>query len=67
MYVQRVDSEVIRVHVEVVENLSEGHPSPSLVHHHALRLCLIGFLDEGQQVLLRHAGSSMDVCVHLRE
>lgn len=66
MDVQRVHSEVVRVHVEVVENLFEGQSLPGFLQDHALCVRLIGGLDEVKQMLLAHTGSSMDVSVYLR-
>lgn len=67
MYIQGVDSKVIRVLIEAVENLLESHLLSSLFQHHTVCISLICFLDEGQQVFLRHAGSCMDMCIHLCE
>ena len=65
MHVQGVHGEVVRVHVEVVEHLSEGELPPCLLQHHPLRLRLVGGLDEVEQVLLGHAGRCVNVSVHL--
>ena len=65
MYIQRVNSKVIRVLIEAVENLLESHLLSSVFQHHAVRISLICFLDKGQQVFLRHAGSCMNMCIHL--
>lgn len=65
MYIQRVHSKVIRVHVEALENLLEGHLLSILSQNDALRISLICFLDEGKEVFLRHACSCMNMCVHL--
>lgn len=65
MDVQRVDSEVVRVHVEVVEDLFEGQFLSRLLQHHALCVRLIGALDEVKQVLLVHTGCGVDVSVYL--
>lgn len=67
MYVQRVHSKVVRVHIEAVKNLLESHLFPCLFQHHTVGIGLVCFLDEGQQVFLRHAGSCMNMCVHLKE
>lgn len=67
MYVQRVHRKVIGVLIEAVENLLESHLLSSLFQHHTVSISLVCFLDEGQQVFLRHAGSCMNMCVHLRE
>lgn len=66
MDVQRVHSEVVRVHVEVVEDLFEGQFLSRLLQHHALCICLVGALDEVQQMLLVHTGGGVDMSVYLR-
>lgn len=66
MYIQRVHGEVIGVLIEVVENLLESHLLSCLFQHHTVSISLVCFLDKGQQVFLRHAGSCMNMCVHLR-
>lgn len=66
VYIQRVHSKVIWVLIEAVENLLERHLLASLVQHHAVCVSFICFLDEGQQVFLGHAGSCVNVRVHLR-
>lgn len=65
MDVQRVHSEVVRVHVEVVEDLLEGPFLSRLLQDHTLGVRLIGALDEVEQVLLVHTGCGVDVSVHL--
>ena len=65
MDVQRVHSEVVRVHVQAVEHLPQGDLPAPLLGHCPVGLRLIRVLDEAQQVLLVHAGSCMDVHVHL--
>lgn len=67
MYIQRVHGKVIWVLIEAVENLLESHLLFSLFQHHTASINLICFLDEGQEVFLRHAGSCMNMCVHLRD
>lgn len=67
MHIQRVHSKVIRVHIEAVENLLESHLFSRLFQHHTVGISLVCFLDEGQQVFLRHAGGCMNMRVHLRE
>ena len=67
MHIQRVHSKVIGVLIETVENLLESHLLSSLFQHHTVSTSLICFLDEGQQVFLRHAGSCMNMRVHLIE
>lgn len=65
MDVQRVHSEVIGVHVEVVEDLFEGQSLSGLLQHHTLCVCLIGALDEVKQMFLVHTGCGVDVSVYL--
>lgn len=67
VYIQRIHSKVIGVHIEGVENLLESHPFSSLFQHYTVSISLVCFLDECQQVFLRHAGSCMNMRVHLRE
>ena len=67
MHIQRVHGEVIWVHVEAVENLLEGHLLSILFYNQAACFSLVCFLDEGQQVLLRHACSCMNMRVNLEE
>lgn len=50
---------------ELLEKLFQGELFALGVVDHAVGVHTIGFLDETQQVLLVHAGCSMDVCVHL--
>lgn len=52
MYIQRVNSKVVGVLIEAVENLLESHLFPSLFQDHAVCISLACFLDEGQQVFL---------------
>ena len=66
MDVQWVHSEVVRVHVQAVEHLPQGNLPAPLLGHCPVGLRLVRVLDEAQQVLLVHAGSCMDVRVHLR-
>lgn len=65
VHVQRVHRQVIRVQVERLEQLLQGDlPALELVHD-ALGVHAVRLLDETQQVLLVHAGCSVDVGVHL--
>lgn len=65
MHIQGVHSQVIRVQVERLEELLHGDLLPSKVVHNAVGIRAVRLLDEAQQVLLVHAGSSVDVGVHL--
>lgn len=65
MHIQGVHSQVIRVQVERLEELLHGDLLPSKVVHNAVGIHAVRLLDEAQQVLLVHAGSSVDVGVHL--
>lgn len=65
MHVQRVHSEVIGVHSQLLKHLLEGDLLAVLLQDHSVCLRLTGGLNELQQVLLVHAGSGMDVGVHL--
>lgn len=65
MHVQGVHGEVIGVHVEFVEDFLELERLTALLQDRAIRLLLVRGLYELQQMLLVHAGSSVNVCVHL--
>lgn len=65
VHVQRVHSQIVGVHVQAVENLLERHLPPGLFQHNPVSVMVVGFLNEGQEVLLGHAGSRVNVCVHL--
>ena len=65
MHVQRVHSEVIGVHVQVLKHLLQGDLLSILLQDIAVGLSLTGGLDELQKVLLVHAGRCVDVGVHL--
>lgn len=66
MHVQRVHGQVVRIHVEFAEDLSQREFASALLQHDSLGLGLGRGLDELQQVLLVHAGRRVDVSVHLR-
>ncbi len=65
MHIQGVHSEVIRVQVKGLEELLHSDLSPLKVVHNAVSVHAVRLLDEAQQVLLVHAGGSVDVGVHL--
>lgn len=65
MHIQGVHSEVIRVHVKALKELLHSDLPPFEVVHDAVSVHAVRLLDEAQQVLLVHAGSSVDVSVHL--
>lgn len=65
MHIQGVHGEVIRVQVKGLEELLHSDLSPFKVVHDAVSIHAVRLLDEAQQVLLVHAGSSVDVGVHL--
>lgn len=65
MDVQRVDSEVVGVHVEGSEDFFQRDLLAALLQDHAVGIHLVGGLYKLQQMLLVHAGGSMYVCVHL--
>lgn len=65
MHIQGVHSEVIRMQVKGLEELLHGDLSPFKVVHNAVSIHTVRLLDEAQQVLLVHAGGSVDVSVHL--
>lgn len=66
MHIQRVHSEVVGVQVERLEQLSHGDFLPFKLVHNTVSIHTVRPLDEAQQMLLVHAGSSMDVSVHLK-
>lgn len=66
MDIQRVHSEVVRVHVQAVEHLPQGDLPAPLLGNCPVGLRLVRMLDKAQQVLLVHAGSRVDVRVHLQ-
>lgn len=66
VHVQRIHSEVVRIHVEVFEDFFQGELLTTLFHDNAVRLCVVCLLYEFQQMLLVHACSSMYVRVDLR-
>lgn len=65
MHIQGVHSEVIRVQVKGLEEFLHGDLFPLKFVHDAVSVNAIRPLDEAQQVLLVHAGGSVDVGVHL--
>lgn len=65
MHIQRIDSEIIGVHVEVVEDFFESDLLTASLQNHPVCLCLVCGLYKFQQMLLVHASSSMYMCVHL--
>lgn len=65
MHIQGVHSEVIRVQVKGLEELLHGDLSPFKFVDDAVGVHAVRLLDETQQVLLVHAGGSVDVGVHL--
>lgn len=67
MYIKRIHSKVVGVHIEGVEHLLESHLFSDLFQHDTVRISLVCFLDKCQQVFLWHAGSCMNMRVHLRD
>lgn len=65
MYVQRVHSQIIGVHVQVFEDLFERDLLASFLQYHPVCLCVVCGLYELQQMFLVHACSSMYMRVHL--
>lgn len=65
VHIQGVHSEVIGVQVKGIKELLHGDLLPFQLVHYTLRVHAVGLLDEAQQVLLVHAGGSVDVGVHL--
>lgn len=65
VHVQRVDGEVVGVHVKVVEDFFERDLLAAFLQNHPVRLRLVRALYELQQMLLVHAGSGVYVGVHL--
>lgn len=65
VHIQRVHSEVVGVKVERLEQLSHGDLLPFQVVHDTVSVHTVRPLDEAQQMLLVHAGSCVDVSVHL--
>lgn len=65
VHVQRVDAEVVRRQVHVLEHLHERLTPAALHVHHLVGIFLHRSLDEPQQMLLIHAGRGVDVSVHL--
>lgn len=52
--------------VQGLEKLLHGYFFPVKLVHDAVGIHAVGFFDEAQQMLLVHAGGSVDVGVHLR-
>lgn len=65
VHVQRVYSEVVRVHVEVVKDFLECELLIAFFQDHSICFSLVCGLYESQQMLLVHASGSMYMCVHL--
>lgn len=65
MHVQGVHAQVERCQVHALKHLHERLTFPSLHMNYLLGIFLHGPFDEAQQVLLVHAGRSVNVCVHL--
>ena len=62
--VQHVDSEVIRGQIHRLEHLVEGHDLVVDLAHTDLGICLDALLDEPEEMLLVHAGRTVNVGVH---
>lgn len=65
VHVQGVHCEVVRMQVQGLEELLHGDLLALQLVHYAFGVHAVRFLDEAQQVLLVHAGSSVDVGVDL--
>lgn len=65
MHVQRINREVVGVHVEVFEDILECDLLTALLQDHTIFLCLVCGLYKLQQMLVIHAGSSVYMSVHL--
>lgn len=65
VHVQRVHSQIVGVHIKAVEDLLERHLLPGLCQHNPVSVMVVGLLNEGQEVFLGHAGSCVNVRVHL--
>lgn len=65
VHIQGVHGEVIRVQVQWLKKLLHGYFFPLKLVHDAVSIHAVGFFDEAQQMLLVHAGGSVDVGVHL--
>lgn len=65
MHIQRVHGEVVGMQLEGLKKLFHGDLPPFEVVYDAVRIHPVGLFDKAQQVLLVHAGSSVDVGVHL--
>lgn len=66
VHVQHVHREVVGREVEGGKHLSQAHLLTIFAAHYLIRVILDGLLDETQQMLLVHAGRSVDVSVHLQ-
>lgn len=67
MHIKGVHSEVIRMQVEALKQLPHGDLPAFKVVDDAVSIHAVRLLDKAQQVLLVHAGSSVDVGVNLGE
>lgn len=65
MHIQWVHGEVIRVQIKGIKELLHCDLFPFQFVHDTVSIHTVRLLDEAQQVLLVHAGSSVDVGVHL--
>lgn len=65
VHIQWVHSEVVWMQVKGLKELLHGDLLPFEVVHYTFSIHTVRLFDEAQQVLLVHAGSSMDVSVHL--
>lgn len=66
MHIQRVHSKVIGMKVETLKQLPHGDLLPFKKVHDSIGIDAVRLFDEAQQMLLVHAGSSVDVGVHLK-
>lgn len=65
MNIQRVNSQVIGMHIQLSEKFLQSQALLFSAVDHPVGVNMVRFLNEAQQVLLVHAGSCMDVSIHL--
>lgn len=65
MNIQRVNSQVIGMHIQFSEKFLQSQILFFSAVDHSVGIHVIRFLNKAQQMLLIHAGGCMDVSIHL--
>lgn len=67
MHIQGIHSQVIGVQVKRFKKRLHGNFLALQNMHHSIWIHTVGLLDEAEEMLLVHAGGSMDVSIHLHQ